>query len=302
VWVPGLVLGVAWAAAAWAKLSTPSDWTDWVLNGTVKYHFVADSVHAPVQWGLQLANHPLLAILASLGVIAVEGALITAAFTRNQWYRLALGTSALVLFAGFYLFIGVFWPPWLIMLLGFLPWRWLSRRMTGVTATDASDAPVHTAEVHGRLAAVQLATIAFVITPQLLASSLRIEQVPMFSAYEMYTHTYKNPEEWNASSAQPVYRLVLTTDRGRAELSSCDPHPAFGAEFETAVKGSARARNNVWRPVRGCVTNLSNAHTVSLEGDVRIFDWNRLAFSVSRSAVTFGPFLAETEVLTTSGR
>jgi hypothetical protein len=121
VWVPGLVFGVAFAAAAWAKLSVPPGWTSWILNGTVKYHFISDSVNAPVDWGLQLTRHPLLAIVASFGAIAIEALAVTAAFTRNDWYRLAMGLGAVTLFAGFGLFMGVFWPGWWVPLLAFLP-------------------------------------------------------------------------------------------------------------------------------------------------------------------------------------
>ncbi len=127
VWVPALAFGVAFAAAAWAKLTVPPGWTSWVLNGTVKYHFITDSVNAPVQWGLQLAAHPWLAVLASLVAIAIELLVVTAAFIRNEWYRLAMGLGAVCLIAGFGVFMGVFWPGWWVPLLGFLPWQAMSR-------------------------------------------------------------------------------------------------------------------------------------------------------------------------------
>ena len=140
VWVPGLVVGVAYAAAAWAKLNVPPGWTDWVLNGTVEYHFIGDSVNAPVDWGLQFARFPFAAILASFGVVAIEAGLVTAAFVRNEWYRLTLGVAALLLFSGFYLFMGVFWPAWWILLLSFLPWRRLG---TYFTTTSRRSTTVH---------------------------------------------------------------------------------------------------------------------------------------------------------------
>ena len=66
-----------------------------------KYHFITDSVNAPVDWGLQLAAHPNLAILASFGAVAIEALAITAAFTRSEPYRLRAGLAALSLVAGF---------------------------------------------------------------------------------------------------------------------------------------------------------------------------------------------------------
>ena len=120
MWVSGLVFGVAFAAAAWAKAvgTGPS----WILNGSVKYHFITDSLNAPVDWGLRLAGHPQLAVLASLGTVVAEALVITAAFSRNGGYWLGLGAVALGMLAGFGLFMGVFWYRWWILLLGFLPW------------------------------------------------------------------------------------------------------------------------------------------------------------------------------------
>jgi len=126
VWAPGLVVGIAFAAAAWSKLARPDGWTTWIMNGTVKYHFITDSVNAPVDWGLQLAAHPNLAIVVSFGAVAIEAVAITAAFTRSEPYRLGVGLASLSLVAGFRIFMGVLWLGWWIPLLGFLPWQRIS--------------------------------------------------------------------------------------------------------------------------------------------------------------------------------
>src|SRR4030095_767185 len=112
VWAPGLVVGIAFAAAAWSKLARPEGGPTWIMNGTVKYHFITASVNAPVDWGLQLAAHPNLAILASFGAVAIEALAITAAFTRSEPYRLGIGLASLSLVAGFRIFIGVLWVVW----------------------------------------------------------------------------------------------------------------------------------------------------------------------------------------------
>ena len=127
VWVPSLVFGIAFAAAAWAKLTRTSRLGDWILNGSVKYHFITDAHNAPVDWGLQLAGHPWLAVAASFGAVAVELLVITAAFSRSEWYRMFMGAAAIGLLGGFWLFMGVFWPGWWILLLAFLPWQRLSQ-------------------------------------------------------------------------------------------------------------------------------------------------------------------------------
>ena len=285
VWVPVLALGVGLAAAAWAKLTVPPHWTDWILNGTVKYHFVRDVAKAPVDWGLQLAGHPWLAVFASFGVVFLESAVLTAAFVRNQWYRLAVGVAALPLAGGFYLFMGVFWPAWWILLLAFLPWPWIASRRADTAGASPGTAPSVTTRW---LPAVQLALIVLVIAQQLVSSSLKVERLPLFSWYDMYSITHRSPAAWNASR-EPTYRLVLSTDEGRMELSACAPYPAFVRAFQSALKGSTEARTRVWRALRTCGQDLSTVRNVTLEGDLRVFDWEQLTFSVRPSAATLGP-------------
>jgi hypothetical protein len=260
------------------------------LNGTIKYHFITDSVNAPLQWGLQFAKHPWLAILASFAGLAIEATLLTAAFVRHEWYRLALGLMALSLFCGFFLFMGVFWPAWWILLLGFLPWQWLSTRLrtTGALSIVREASAVAASSTGGWLWAIQGALIAVVIAQQLISSALRLERAPMFSWYDMYSGTFASPKEWN-DSRRPTYRVVVNADGARAELPACDPYGEFVREFQRALDGSAEARAKIWQALSGCGENVARAREVVLEGDVRTFDWEQLTFQVQRSVVTLGP-------------
>lgn len=262
VWVPGLIFGVAFAAAAWAKLAPNG--VSWVLNGTVKYHFVADSGNAVVDWGLQAAAHPYLAVLASLSAVAVEALVITAAFTRSERYRLMVGVAALALLAGFWLFMGVFWPGWWILLLGFLPWRALTRQTGGVA--DAAG-----------VTAGQTAAILFVLLQQVIVSALVVERAPIFSNYPMYATTYASPEAFNAS--QPVtYRIVVVTGADRVAIS-CNPSEDLVDEFRAALQGSREAAARVTRAVYGCRPDLASAAGIVFEEYRRVFDWERLTFT-----------------------
>jgi hypothetical protein len=308
--VPGLAFGVAFAAAAWAKLSVPPGWTSWILNGTVKYHFISDSVNAPVDWGLQLARHPLLAVLASAGAIATEALVVTAAFTRNDWYRLAMGLGSVALFAGFGLFMGVFWPGWWVPLLAFLPWERLgrlhplSRLKPAPTSVKYVEAGLSRPEGRvkyveaglsrpsGRaLTGAQLFVIVGVIAQQVVVSALRLEGAPMFSWYDMYSTTYNSPAAYNARLS-PSFRIMASTDRGNVQLT-CNPHGEFVREFQAALDGSPDARVSVWRALGGCGHDLADVHRVTLDGDLRTFDWNRLEFTSVRSAVVLGPLAAD---------
>ena len=297
VWVPVLAFGVSFAAAAWAKLTVPPGWTSWVANGTVKYYFITDSVNAPVQWGLQLAGHPLLAVVASFFAIATECLVVTAAFIRNDWYRLVMGAAALCLVAGFVLFMGVVWPGWWVPLLAFLPWQRLGRltsRLKPAPTTKIEYVGAGFSRLSGgSISLVQLAMIAAIIAQQLVVSSLRLERAPMFSWYDMYSGTYASPAAFNAGRP-PRFRIVASTDRGTAALAGCNPHEEFVRQFQAAVAGSPGAQGGVWKALRSC-GDLSGVRAVALEGEVTTFDWDQLRFSSTPSARVIGPLAREYE-------
>jgi hypothetical protein len=286
VWVPGLVFGVGYAAAAWAKMAQGPRW---ILNGTVKYHFITDSVIAPFDWGLQLANYPRLAIAASFFAVATEALLITAAFTRSEAYRAAMGVAAFGLLGGFWMFMGHFWPGWWLLLIGFLPWQYVSElgvwQAGRASSGRASSAPTGS----GRLVtAAQMAVILFVLGQQIVFSTIQLERAPMFSHYPMYASTYATPAEYEVSRP-PRYRIVAATDHGRVELR-CSAHEEFVRAFDAAIDGLPLARAHVWDALSGCGEDLRTVRSVTLEGEVHTFDWERLAFT-SRAAAPHGPLV-----------
>jgi hypothetical protein len=283
-WVPGLVFGVGYAAAAWAKMAQGPRW---IMNGTVKYHFITDSNIAPFDWGLQLASYPRLAIAASFFAVATEALLITAAFTRSEAYRAVVGLAAFGLLAGFWVFMGHFWPGWWILLIGFLPWQRISQARSVRLQAD----PVGPAKAGPYvMGAAQLAVILFVLGQQIVFSTIQVERAPMFSHYPMYSGTYATPADYEASRP-PRYRIVAATDHGNVELLRCNPHEEFVREFDAAVQGSPRARDNVWRALSGCGEDPRALRSVTLEGEVRTFDWQGLTFT-SRAAPLRGPLCA----------
>jgi hypothetical protein len=285
VWVPGLVFGVGYAAAAWAKLAQGPAW---VLNGTVKYHFITDSVIAPFDWGLRLASYPLLAIAASFFAVVTEALVISAAFVRSERYRAVMGLAGFGLLGGFWVFMGHFWPGWWILLIGFLPWEHISR--TWRVRVPPSREGARPAGRYLLVTAAQLAVILFVIGQQIVFSTLRIERAPMFSYYPMYSGTYASPAAYEASRP-PRYRIIAATHDGSVQLR-CSPHEAFVREFDEAVGGSVRARENVWRALGSCADNLREVRSVTLEGEVNTFDWQQLRFT-SHAAATLGPLTAD---------
>ena len=186
VWVPGLAMGVALLAAAYAKMRNSG--YEWVTGAAVKYHFVEDAGRAPVDWALRLTSVEEIAVLMALFAFLVEAGFILVVLSPRPAVRLGFGLVAASLLTGFYLFQGVFWPGWWTLLLAFLPWEELYRgglRLAGA-ARPPSDADAPAVPLAGALRVATLALVVLLLAQQVVVSGARAEQEPLLSSYPMY--------------------------------------------------------------------------------------------------------------------
>ncbi len=256
IWVPGVVIGVIFAAAAVAKLHESG--IAWILNGTVKYHFLSDAASAPLDWGLRVGLYPKLAIALSFGAILIESTIVFGAFARRYVYRAIAGIAAVALLGGFALFQGLFWPAWWLLLVSFLPWHWLLRQSPAVQSANAS------ALDSARLRPHVLIVIVF-IAQQLLVSGLSLEAGPAFSTYGMYSNTYDSPEAYESQSATSYW---LTSSDGR----QCSVSEGSARAVASALSGSADA------PARDAVQHCfgtTDLSTIEAEQRRARIDWKR---------------------------
>ena len=200
-WAPALVLGIVYFAAAFAKMRDTG--LAWILNGTVKYHFLSDSPQAMVDWGLQLGHYPGLAIALSFCAIAVETLIIVGVSARAYRYRVAAGLGALSLMTGFVLLQGIYWPAWWILLLSFLPWHLVrpadSRSLRAARAGRDADP--------ARQPKFAIVLVIALLGQQSIVSLMRIEASPVLSTYDMYSTTYGSPADYEHNAGQ-VYWIV----------------------------------------------------------------------------------------------
>jgi hypothetical protein len=255
IWMPGVVIGVIFAAAAVAKLHESG--IAWILNGTVKYHFLSDAASAPLDWGLRVGLYPKLAVALSFGAILMESTIVLGAFARRYVYRAIAGIAGVALLSGFALFQGLFWPAWWLLLVSFLPWHWFLRRSMPVQSA-ASPADV------ARMKLQPLVVIVF-IAQQLIVSGLSLEAGPAVSTYGMYSNTYDSPEAYESQSTTSYW---LTSSDGRQ--CSVSEEAARAVASARSGSGDAPARDAVQR----CFGAIDLSRVEAEQRRARI-DWKR---------------------------
>ena len=276
IWIPRLVLGITFLAAAWSKVGNG---LAWVLNGTVKYYWVSDLDDALVSWGPSITESPAMAVFVSAFAVIIEAVVITAAFSRSATYVLLLGLAALSLLAGFAMFQGVFWWGWWILAMSFLPWQrvgWgASRRVAGADGRWSG------------LTRIQTAVVVLLLAQQYVMSSFHVEARPMLSAYDMYSATYANAAEFERAT-NLVYRVTILegTDR-RATSCLLADHDAM--LLPLAEQGDAGARGRLRYLLDGCLPADQPADAIALEGDRRVYDWQTRQFVWKRALDVVGP-------------
>ena len=263
VWVPGLVLGVVLLAAAVAKIRDGG--IAWILNGTVKYHFLSDSGQAMVDWGLRLGQYPAAAVLASFAAIAIESLVIVGVLSRRYLARLAAGIAALSLLTGFALLQGLRWYAWWVLLLSFLPWHLVKPSGADPGGVGASGA-LPSWRVLLRPAAVTV--LLALLAQQAVVSLFRLEMSPLVSSYDMYSTTYASPEDYERK-ANEVYWIVATDKAGQRHECRIT---RVEADLFGAGPADARAAGTAGL-LRRCFGDAS-LETISVEVRRVRVDWN----------------------------
>ena len=294
-WAPALVLGVVYFAAAFAKMRDTG--LAWILNGTVKYHFLSDSPQAMVDWGLQLGHYPRLAVALSFCAIAVETLIIVGVSARAYRYRLAAGLGALSLMSGFVLLQGIYWPAWWILLLSFLPWhlvrpaglegavphgplgrfsirrkaeavasadtRTLKRALYGETQNALALQPA-------RQPKLAIALVLALLGQQFVVSLMRIEASPVLSTYDMYSTTYGSPADYEHNAGEAYWMVGL--DRS-AKTHRCRISPIEAHKIER--DGFTADRSLTTELLRRCFDPSVPLQQISIEASRVKVDWER---------------------------
>jgi hypothetical protein len=272
LWIPALTLSCAFAAAAFAKIS--SSGLAWIANGSVRYHFIEDARQAPVSWGILLTSDDRTAIVFSLGAVAIEAGLWLVLLVRGPVGRALFGVAALAMFVGFYLFQGVFWPAWWTLLLAFLPWNVLERgepERAGISLPPATRAAV-----------------VMVVLLQLAVSALRVESEPFFSDYSMYAYTWPSKEAFldhlRGKTRQYVFSASGLADdeldawlrgvpRGWDTLRAATESALVDQQWSDDVRGGVAALRTAYRA--RFHQELTSVRVSTAESD---FDWTRGEF------------------------
>jgi hypothetical protein len=261
VWAPAVVMGLAFCAAAYAKLSTSG--LAWITGGAVRYHFVEDAEAAATTWGLWIASRPAVSIVFAAGAVALEAGWILGIVARRPGVRLAVGLAALSLFLGFYVFQGMLWLPWVLCLAVWLPldgWRTLP-----------------SAPLSGRPVAVAAGALAV----QIAASASGVELEPLVSPYAMYSETYASTQDFEQKRRRKFQRIQATVgdvtvdvdgEAGDVLLMAISTPPSAPAEDLSAVLA------------RLCADPASDA--VNVRADLTRLDWTTPLVSRTTRTIT----------------
>ncbi len=197
IWIPGLTIGLALLAAAYAKLGTSG--VAWVTTGAVKFHFIEHAFDTPYRLGLWVASQPTLAVLLSAVALTTEAMFIAVTLISSPWIRMLVAGAGLSLFAGFYVFQGVIWRPWLIFFTAFLPWPLLDKGVAPASTT-------------ARLTPLHAVVVAVIVAQQVFASVTTTQVEPIVSNYPMYSGTYLSAEAFDRRMNQRFQRLFFESN------------------------------------------------------------------------------------------
>jgi hypothetical protein len=263
IWVPGFVLGVVFASAAASKLADGG--LAWILNGSVKYHFLSDSAQAATDWGLRVGLHPGLAVVLSLGAVALETFVIVGACSGKYSLRLAAGVAAACLFSGFVLFQGVYWYAWWLLLLSFLPWHLAGSGAPAVRAEPAG------AAARSWLPYAQAAVALAIVGQQAIALAGHVELDPIVARYDMYSNTHASPDEYEAGMGMTYWVLASFED---GTTGSCRVDGGDVDRLTRADSAAGEERASIDRLLARCLGSSNPLRQISLEGRRSVIDWD----------------------------
>ena len=293
LWIPTAMLGLAYGAAAWAKLDDGG--VAWITSGAVRFIFIADSGRAPTAWGRLVASSDMLSVLASASAVALEAAMLSLVVWNGRVVRRVCGVLALALHVGFYLMQGLFWTWWWMLLVAFLPWEeaaaWLQRGRTRLTPPAA--APV------APLSRFAAAVVFLAVLQQPIASVFRYEYSFLFSDFPMYANVYGvglSKAEFAAFADRSYQPPPLVSFQPRSttagapftgQLRQVDPD----GELEALVRGVARGEvaPEAAPPVLTAigaryVERFGSPPPIDAFVDTWQFDWTEATFKPRRQA------------------
>ncbi len=273
-WIPMFTLGLAYLAAAYAKLAVSG--TQWITGGAIRYFLVVDGHNAPGSLWRVVAANDGLSVLLSFGAVATEATIIVGALWYSPMLATAAGLGAVALHGGFWILQGVWWPFWWALLPAFLPWTAIAARLR---RSPVSRAP--NVEAPGILAACGV--LVFVLT-QGAASLLQVERPPLLSNFPMYSDV-----QWESKDAFAAQR-----DEGRSglplvRLRSLAAAPTSGApdcltddeRVAQDVRDHRQPGGSVWERLVACTATWSSGNgrlTAAVDVAPGRFDWTTVGF------------------------
>jgi hypothetical protein len=208
---------------------------------------------------------PSVAVALSLGALLVESLVLPAAVIGPWIVRLIAAAAVAAMLEGFWLFQGVFWPAWWILLLSFAPWHLIAP--TGPPKLHAKAEAGHYVRRFS-LRHAQAAVLALAVIQQCAASAMRLERPPLVSAYDMYSTSYDSPAQYPPTGGQSYWLIATMADN---TTSACriddDDGRRLGASAESAFIEDARGL------LGSCFRDTQRIRALAVEEHQPRVDW-----------------------------
>lgn len=193
IWLVGLAIALAYAAAGFSKLVLTNG--KWLWETGVRWGFVADLNNAVVDWGLFFVNNYWMALLGSIFASFGQILYLYSCFTRNPLIKGAIGLFVAVPFLiGLILFMGLIWWAWLVLIVMlYVPWPQLARLWDSPATIAADVTPLRQFPGHHRWF---ILTTTFMLSGHAAAVGMQQEYEPLISHYPMYAVHFRSNTQY----------------------------------------------------------------------------------------------------------
>jgi hypothetical protein len=296
IWLIGLSIGLAYAAAGISKLLLTHG--AWLWGTGARNGFIQDLAISVSDVGILLSNSYALSFIASAMSAFGQILYLYSSFTRSPMIKYAICfLIAIPFLIGLIVFMGHFWWPWAIpILILYLPWETIDRKIVGKAVPRKHDFPDTT--LGQRQRSWFLAATGGLIGLHVVAVATGKEFEPIYTNYPMYIKDEAMAagsvaetrlwQQWTTAgrNSRPVVHLILNDGEERdltwafrwgEFVTNRRIYPSIYARLHARkMPVYASKQKRVWgrlcEDIRAAAQRISSGTARSIRYNVRYYD------------------------------